>query len=136
MNSGATEMQLLARMGLILLLGFLVGLERGWSFQKKKEGQRTAGIRTFTLIALSGGLWGILSDHMGELILGIALLGFTLIIMTGYFQHAIKTGTLGLTTEIAAFLTFTIGIVVIKGYIICFCNHFHGAVAKRQTKVA
>lgn len=34
MFSDATEMQLLIRMGLILLLGFLVGLERGWSFQK------------------------------------------------------------------------------------------------------
>lgn len=118
MYSDATEMQLLVRMGLILLLGFLVGLERGWSFQKKKEGERTAGIRTFTLIALSGGLWGVLYDHVGELILGIALVGFTLIIMTGYFQHAKKTGTLGLTTEIAAFLTFTIGIAVIQGYII------------------
>lgn len=118
MLGDASEMQLLVRMGLILLLGFLVGLERGWSFQKKKEGERTAGIRTFTLIALSGGLWGILFEHLGELILGAALLGFTLIIMTGYFQHARKTGKLGLTTEIAAFLTFTIGIAVIMGYII------------------
>lgn len=112
-----TEMKLLVRMGLITLLGFLVGIERGWSFQKKREGERTAGIRTFTLIALSGGLWGILSEHMNELLLGIALLGFILIIMVGYFQHAKKTGALGLTTEIAAFLTFTIGIAVIKGYI-------------------
>lgn len=118
MHSDATEMQLLARMGLILLLGFLVGLERGWSFQKKKEGQRTAGIRTFTLIAVAGGFWGILSEHLGETLLGFALLGFIIIIMVGYFQHAKKTGTLGLTTEIAAFLTFTIGIAVINGYII------------------
>jgi len=118
MFNDTTEIEVLIRMGLILLLGFLVGLERGWSFQKKKEGQRTAGIRTFTLIALSGGLWGILYEHVGELILGIALLGFTLIIMTGYFQHARKTGKLGLTTEMAAFLTFTVGIAVIMGYII------------------
>ncbi|MFH5831849.1 MgtC/SapB family protein [Halalkalibaculum sp. DA384] len=118
MYSDAIEMQLLLRMGLILLLGFLVGIERGWSFQKKKEGERTAGIRTFTLIALSGGFWGILSEHIDGIILGFALLGFVIIIMTGYFHHAKETGTLGLTTEIAAFLTFTIGIAVIKGYII------------------
>lgn len=118
MGSDATEMQVLARMGLILLLGFLVGLERGWSFQKKKEGERTAGIRTFTLIALSGGLWGLLHSHVGDLLLGIALLGFILIIMMGYYQQAHKTGKLGLTTEMAAFLTFTVGIAVIKGYLL------------------
>lgn len=118
MLGDATDIQLLIKMGLILLLGFLVGLERGWSFQKKREGERTAGIRTFTLIALSGGLWGILYEHVGELVLGIALLGFTLIIMTGYVQHARKTGKLGLTTEIAAFLTFSVGIAVIMEYII------------------
>ncbi len=118
MDGSQIELTLLARMGLILLLGFLVGIERGWSFQEKKEGQRTAGIRTFTLIALSGGLWGILSEHVGDMLLGVALLGFILIVMTGYYQHAKQTGSLGLTTEMAAFLTFTVGIAVIKGYII------------------
>ncbi|MDX1637720.1 MAG: MgtC/SapB family protein [Balneolaceae bacterium] len=112
------EYKLLLRMGLILLLGFLVGIERGWSFQKKKEGKRTAGIRTFTLIALSGGMWGILSEHFGEMLLGIALVGFIVIIMVGYYQHARETGAFGLTTEIAAFLTFTVSVAVIKGYIV------------------
>lgn len=113
-----TDMQLMMKLGLILLLGFLVGIERGWSFKKKKEGERTAGIRTFTLIALSGGLWGVLHEHVGDILLGIALLGFTLIIMTGYVQHYRDTGKVGLTTEVAAFLTFTVGILVIKGYIV------------------
>jgi len=112
------EFKLLARMGLVLLLGLLVGIERGWSLQRKKEGQRTAGIRTFTLIALSGGLWSILSEHVGPWLLGIALIALVLIIMTGYYQHARKTGALGLTTEMAAFITFSIGAAVIKGYII------------------
>src|SRR6056297_1690720 len=113
-----TDMQLLIKFGLILLLGFLVGIERGWSFKKKKEGERTAGIRTFTLIAISGGLWGLLHRHVGDVLLGVALVGFILIIMVGYYQHARVTGKLGLTTEMAAFLTFTVSIAVIKGYII------------------
>jgi len=113
-----TDMQLLIKFGLILLLGFLVGIERGWSFKKKKEGERTAGIRTFTLIAISGGLWGLLHKHVGDVLLGVALVGFILIIMVGYYQHARITGKLGLTTEMAAFLTFTVSIAVIKGYII------------------
>jgi len=113
-----TELQLLMRMGLVLLLGLLVGIERGWSFQRKKEGQRTAGIRTFTLIALAGGLWGIISEHVAAELLGSALLAFVFIIMIGYYRHAEQTGALGLTTEMAAFVTFSIGITVIKGYII------------------
>ncbi|NGP76563.1 MgtC/SapB family protein [Balneolaceae bacterium YR4-1] len=118
MFNDITDTQVLLKFGLILLLGFLVGIERGWSFKKKKEGQRTAGIRTFTLIALSGGLWGLLHNEVGDLLLGIAFLGFILIVMTGYYQHARKTGKLGLTTEMAAFLTFSLGIAVIKGYIV------------------
>lgn len=118
MDASQIELTLIARMGLILLLGFLVGIERGWSFQKKKEGQRTAGVRTFTLIALSGGLWGVLSEHGGDFLLGVALLAFTVIIMVGYYQHAKQTGYLGLTTEMAALVTFTVGLAVIKGYVI------------------
>ncbi len=113
-----TEIRLLARMGLVLVLGFIIGIERGWYFQRKKEGKRTAGVRTFTLIALSGGMWGILSEHVGSVLLGAALVAFVLIIMIGYYQHVQQTGLLGLTTEMAAFITFGIGVAVIKGYLI------------------
>lgn len=112
-----TEFKLLGRMGLALVLGFIIGIERGWSFQQKKEGQRTAGVRTFTLIALSGGIWGILSEHIGATLLGAALLAFVMIILVGYYQHVQQTGSLGLTTEMAAFVTFGVGVAVVKGYI-------------------
>lgn len=113
-----SDYQLLMRMGLILLLGFLVGIERGWSLREKKAGKRTAGIRTFTLIALAGGLWGILSEHIGDVILGFALLGFVIIIMVGFYQQAKLTNSVGLTTEMAAFVTFAIGVAGVKGYIL------------------
>ena len=112
-----TDYQLMIRIGLILLLGFLVGIERGWSLRKEKESKRPAGIRTFTLIALAGGLWGILSEHVGEILMGFALLGFVLIILFGYYLQAKDTGAFGITTEMAAFVTFAVGVAVIKGYI-------------------
>jgi len=112
-----TDYQLMVRIGLILLLGFLVGIERGWSLRKEKESKRPAGIRTFTLIALAGGLWGILSGHIGEILMGFALLGFVLIILLGYYLQAKDTGSYGLTTEMAAFVTFAVGVAVIKGFI-------------------
>ncbi|WP_171032802.1 hypothetical protein [Fodinibius saliphilus] len=43
-----------------------------------------AGIRTFTLIALAGGLWGILSDHAGDVLLSIVVASFVVIFMVGY----------------------------------------------------
>lgn len=58
MFDAETEFQLLIRLGLVFVLGLLVGIERGWSLQRKKETQRTAGIRTFTLMAVSGGGYG------------------------------------------------------------------------------
>jgi uncharacterized membrane protein (DUF4010 family) len=118
MLGSEAEYHMILRLGLALLLGFLVGIERGWSFQQKEEGQRTAGVRTFTLIALAGGIWGILSEELGPTVLGIVLLGFVIIIMAGYIMHVQQTGSLGLTTEMAAFVTFAIGIMVVKGYII------------------
>jgi len=112
------EVRLLVRMGLALVLGLIIGIERGWRFQQKKEGQRTAGIRTFALISLSGALWAVLSEDINSTLLGFALIVFAVIIMSGYYQHAQKTGSLGLTTEIAAFITFGIGVAAVKGYII------------------
>lgn len=112
------EVRLLIRMGLALVLGLIIGIERGWRFQQKKEGQRTAGIRTFALISLCGALWAVLAEDINPTLLGFALLVFAVIIMSGYYQHARKTGALGLTTEIAAFITFGIGVAAVKGYII------------------
>ena len=53
--------ELATRLGLALALGFVVGLERGWKERDEGEGQRAAGIRTFSLIGLLGGLFGSLS---------------------------------------------------------------------------
>jgi uncharacterized membrane protein YhiD involved in acid resistance len=38
---------LIARLGLALAIGLLVGLERGWRERDAPEGSRTAGIRTY-----------------------------------------------------------------------------------------
>ena len=50
--------ELATRLGLALALGFVIGLERGWKERDEGEGQRAAGIRTFSLIGLLGGLFG------------------------------------------------------------------------------
>ncbi len=49
------------RLALALAIGFLVGVERGWKQRDEHEGQRVAGVRTFALAGLLGGLSGLLA---------------------------------------------------------------------------
>ena len=42
-------------LGAAMLLGALIGLERGWSKRKEEAGSRIAGIRTHALVGLLGG---------------------------------------------------------------------------------
>ena len=64
-----TVLQLLAA----LLLGMLVGIERGWEAREKQSGERIAGIRTHALIGLLGGLAVLLSNSVSEWILRMAI---------------------------------------------------------------
>jgi uncharacterized membrane protein YhiD involved in acid resistance len=59
-------MEVIFNLGLALALGLLVGVERGWQEREAAEGSRLAGIRTFGLISLLGGLWDLLSRVQGR----------------------------------------------------------------------
>jgi hypothetical protein len=51
---------LLSRLAVALGIGLLIGLERGWRTREAPAGSRTAGIRTFAITGLLGGLVGAL----------------------------------------------------------------------------
>ena len=51
------------RAGAGLVIGALIGLERGFKLRDQKEGQRVAGVRTFTLLGLCSGIAGLLADQ-------------------------------------------------------------------------
>ncbi|MDF5946674.1 MgtC/SapB family protein [Pseudomonas aeruginosa] len=53
----------LVGLGLALASGLLIGLERGWQQRERPEGHRVAGVRTFALIGLLGGLGGLLAQR-------------------------------------------------------------------------
>src|SRR4029434_7682466 len=71
-------------LGLALALGLLVGVERGWQERAAAEGSRIAGIRTFGLIGLLGGLWELLGRGSGEIVLGIAFLAFVVLMSAAH----------------------------------------------------
>ena len=51
-------LELFQRLAIGLAIGLLIGVERGWKERENPEGERTAGLRTFALAGLLGGIWG------------------------------------------------------------------------------
>jgi uncharacterized membrane protein (DUF4010 family) len=53
-------MQQALSVGTGLIVGLLVGLERGFKLRSQREGHRVAGVRTFTLLGLGAGAAGLI----------------------------------------------------------------------------
>nr|WP_255548037.1 DUF4010 domain-containing protein [Erythrobacter ani] len=90
-------------------VGLLVGIERGWTLRNRKDGQRAAGVRTFIVLAIAGGIAGLLARYQAELI-GfsiIALLG--LVVALAYAHEARVTGQADATSAVAALATLGLG---------------------------
>lgn len=105
-----------ARLALALAIGLLVGLERGWKERARAPGQRSAGLRTFALVGLLGGLWGQLADRPGGAVMLVAVfLGFSALVGVGYAAAAMRRGEMGMTTEVAALVTFALGALATQG---------------------
>jgi hypothetical protein len=69
--------ELISRFGLALGIGLLIGLERGWRMRGDPPGGRTAGIRTFTISGVIGGVIGAIAQSVGSVGKGITVgLGF------------------------------------------------------------
>ncbi len=95
---------------LSLILGLLIGVERE---QNERGAQKTLGVRTFAFVALAGSLAAWLKN--APLAVAIAVAVFTLILL-GYWRstHGNKKNIdPGLTTEMAAIVTFCTGYVLI-----------------------
>lgn len=109
--------QVLLSLAISAALGLLIGLERGWEERETGEGGRVAGLRTFGLIGLFGGVCGLLSEVTGSLLLpAVALAGLTAVLIVSHRQAYRVTGDLGITTLCAALLTFVLGLGAARGF--------------------
>lgn len=99
-------------------VGLLIGIERGWSGREQDEGDRVAGIRTFSLVGLLGGVWAQISNHVDDWILAAVLLCLGAIMVASYVVEFKTKGDkdIGITTEIALLLTFSLGAWAAFGY--------------------
>jgi uncharacterized membrane protein (DUF4010 family) len=71
--SALDDLQTLIGLGVALAIGLLVGLERGWNERARAEGARVAGIRTFGLAGLAGGISAVVAGSLGGLFAAAAL---------------------------------------------------------------
>lgn len=97
-----------------LALGLLVGVQRGWTLRELAEGTRFAGIRTFALMGLAGGIAGVLYVH-AQGPATVLMAAAALLVLIGYArasrtggERVSGTGTMvGLLTLACGFLAGT-----------------------------
>lgn len=107
------EYDLYSRVGLALAIGVMVGFERGWHSRDESEGQRVAGVRTFALLGLLGGVIGALSDDLGEPFVALAFLAVAALIFIAYLGRLRVSPDVGMTTQVAAIATLALGLLAV-----------------------
>ena len=119
--------ELISRLGLALGIGLLIGLERGWRRREAEPGSRAAGIRTFAISSLLGGLTAALAQALskqglgeapsvaGGIVLGVAFAAYSLAITLFSRDENRAAGSLSATTAIAGMLTFALGAYAFLG---------------------
>ena len=110
-----SEGEILTRLALALAIGFLIGVERGWRERDAGEGERTAGLRTFALIGLAGGIFALLAQSLGVVAFAAGFLAVAGAITLFRWRESLHEGGFGATSLIAAFLTFALGAYAVAG---------------------
>lgn len=107
---------LIARFGLALAIGLLVGLERGWRERDAPDHSRTAGIRTFGISALLGGIIAALADALDAVsVLVGGFIAFAAIFAWYKAREAVHDEDFSVTGVIAGLGVFMLGALSVVG---------------------
>lgn len=102
--------EIFRQLGLALLLGLLVGLQR-----ERTEGA-VAGIRTFPLITVLGTMTALLAERLGGWLLAAGLLGIAgMFIFANFIRLRSGHFDAGMTTEVAALVMYGVGAYLVIG---------------------
>lgn len=105
-------------LGVALALGLLIGMERGWKDREVEEGGRVAGIRTTALIGLLGGIFGLLAQQLGGLVLAVGFVAVAVVLSTAHVVAYRRTGDLGITGLVAQLLAFSLGAMATLDHVV------------------
>lgn len=111
--NGSLEISHFIGVGLALALGLLVGIQRGWTYRTLPDGARFAGIRTYGLLGLAGGIAGVLYNHAEGPAL-VLLAAAALLIIAGYRRSSNGAQVSG-TASMVALITVASGFMVAMG---------------------
>jgi len=101
-------LEVLRNFVIALALGGLIGLQR--EHVKEEKGKPSfAGLRTFVLISLLGGVGAYLGALLNKNIFYIILAGYIIMSIVAYILESKAANHIGATTEIASVLTFLVG---------------------------
>lgn len=101
------------RFAAALGLGVLLGLER----ERSKTETTFAGVRTFGLLALAGGIAAFLDGALDRPGLALAVFAAVAALVVVSYAVTAQRGEFGVTTEISALLAFLIGFLCVRGHV-------------------
>ncbi|MBU6528673.1 DUF4010 domain-containing protein [Methylocystis sp. MJC1] len=114
-----TAAELIQRLVFALAVGLLIGLERGWRARAEEEGERTAGLRTYGLAGLLGGVWGAIARQFayqgGAIALGAAFVVYASAMTVFRYRETLRDRTFGATSIVAMMLSFALGAYSVIG---------------------
>ncbi|MBW6400741.1 DUF4010 domain-containing protein [Roseomonas sp. HJA6] len=112
---------LIRRLAVALAIGLLVGAERHWRERDASPGQRTAGVRTFGLIGLTGGIVAALAVPAGPLggalLLGAGVVALIAVLLPFALLEAQAESNFSATSMVAAIGTYALGALAVSGQI-------------------
>lgn len=97
-----------------LLLGAIIGLERGWDARDQKSGERIAGIRTFALVGLLGGISAVLAQEITEWAFPVLLVSVVAMAIVAYSERLEHIRNFSITGMVGMVLTFCFGAVAVS----------------------
>lgn len=109
------ENALLSRLAVSLAIGMLIGLERGWRSRDEVDHQRTAGLRTFALSGLLGGVAGAVGQQQGATLIGLVFLGYSAAFAAFHWLEARAERNFSVTSVVAGMSTFMLGVLAVVG---------------------
>ncbi len=105
-----TTLEILQTLGLALVLGMLVGLQR------EIKDKQIAGFRTFGLVTVFGAVTGLVAQHTNGWVIAAGFLGVITVVITGNLLKLQGSSAAdgqrvgyGMTTEVALLLMFAVG---------------------------
>jgi len=106
--------QPLIRLAVALLLGSLIGIERGWVAREQKSGERIAGIRTHALVGLLGGIAALLSTTVSAWAFPLVFLAVAGIALVAWRARLAEAEDYSITGLVGLLLTFCFGAVAVE----------------------